>query len=82
MRLVVNMYAGQAIPAPFCSRQISFFLSNNLSQCEGLCRMKMFPVVILAKYHASAQSAVSEIPNSNVQLVFDRSHYRELFDMF
>ena len=30
-----------------------------------LCRMKMLPVMISAKYHSSARSAVSESPNSS-----------------
>ena len=50
---------------------------------------EMFPVVILAKYHSSARSAVSECPDWNVRfvsqcpnsklnarLVFERSHSR------
>ena len=34
-----------------------------------LCRMKMLPVMILAKYHSSARSAVSESSNSSARLV-------------
>ena len=34
-----------------------------------LCRMKMLPVMISAKYHSSARSAVSESPNSSARLV-------------
>ena len=37
--------------------------------CRGLCRMKMLPVMILANYHSSARSAVSERPNSSARLV-------------
>ena len=40
---------------------------------RGLCRMKMLPVVILAKYYSSTRSAVSERPNLNVQLVSQMS---------
>ena len=36
---------------------------------RGLCRMKMLPVMILANYHSSARSAVSERPNSSARLV-------------
>ena len=36
---------------------------------SGLCRMKMLPVMILAKYLSSARSAVSERPNSNARLI-------------
>ena len=36
---------------------------------SGLCRMKMLPVMILAKYHSTARSAVSEHPNSSARLV-------------
>ena len=52
--------------------------SRNWQRCEyqlypvdgrGLYRMKMLPVMILAKYHSSARSAVSERPNSSTRLV-------------
>ena len=33
---------------------------------RGLCRMKMLPVMILANYHSSARSAVSERPNESI----------------
>ena len=36
---------------------------------RGLCRMKMLPVMILANYHSSARSAVSERSNSSARLV-------------
>ena len=36
---------------------------------RGLCSMKMLPVMILANYHSSARSAVSERPNSSARLV-------------
>ena len=45
-------------------------LDNHSRTCSGLCRMKMFPVMILAKYHLSARSAVSEHRNSSARLVF------------
>ena len=48
----------------------SFFFSPST---RGLCRMKMLPVVILAKYYSSAWSAVSERPNLTVRLVSQMS---------
>ena len=36
---------------------------------RGLCRMKMLPVMILANYHSSTRSAVSERPNLSARLV-------------
>ena len=46
------------------------FLSLAVSPSRGLCRMKMLPVMILANYHSSARSAVSERPNPSARLVF------------
>ena len=40
---------------------------------RGVCRMKMLPVVILAKYYSSALSAVSKRPNLNARLVSQMS---------
>ena len=45
-------------------QSITFEASN-----RGLCRMKMLPVMILANYHSSVRSAVSERPNSSARLV-------------
>ena len=42
-------------------------------RARGLCRMKMLPVIILAKYYSSTWSAVSERPNLNARLVSQMS---------
>ena len=47
-------------------------MSNSLgtrTHARGLCRMKMLPVMILAKYHSSAWSVVSERSNSSARLI-------------
>ena len=38
----------------------------------------MLPVVILAKYYSSTQSAVSERPNLNARLVFQMSQHEHM----
>ena len=48
---------------------LSQFQFYNRDASRGLCRMKMLPVMILANYHSSARSAVSERPNSSARLV-------------
>ena len=55
-----------------------------MHQHRGLCRMKMLPVMILANYHSSARSAVSERPNSSARLVSQcpNSSARLVFPMF
>ena len=51
--------------------------TSMVAELSSFMQDEMLPqVVILAKYNSSAQSAVSERPNSNVRLVFERSHLR------
>ena len=45
--------------------EVTFFARGD----SVLCRIKMLPVMISAKYHSSARSAVSESPNSSARLV-------------
>ena len=53
----VPRYHSTAVPQ-YLSTPIPQYLRTPVPR--GLCRMKMLPVMILAKYHSSARSAVSE----------------------